>query len=821
MLQRTTGDPNAADAQWENVEVVKLYGGDLDGTPAGGSRWSAAFTGLPTLDFASDETYTYRVRELKPKLDGGYSLSDLDSILENLVGPGGIYYESGNDDSFDYTADYSAGDGIVTENGGTVTVTNSLLMRPSDGAISVRKVWYDENGHQTPPAGASVTVELQQRIGTGDWSMYRTVTLDEAPWTYTWEELPVQQSGQSVSYRVVEQSHKPEGYIHISTTPDYENASYTITNVAPTDFTVTKNWNDNDNTASRPASVTVALYRTTDQDQIGTAAGEPVPVDEIDDADQRTAVLDAGNDWKSTFADLPKYDANGALYHYYALELNGNTAVADQGYVTYGGQQYHVSYSPDGATVTNTPSAALTGAKIWRDSGDAYATRPGTDAFRLTLWRKTDTSAWSAVDLAAEGITFRWTVNGDSRWQYAFDNLPQYDPNGGAYTYKVTGPGLTGYQETSDPSDGTAANGNGPTFTNTLTGTVTITGTKSWQGAVGEEPQLTLSRSTDGTNWTGVPGAAPVWTGTDGTQWTYTYSGLPKYDGSGVRYTYRVTEASQDGYDVYYSDGTAANGSAAGLPTPVVDLYIRNVERGSLTVTKQVTGNRASSGQEFDFTVTFSLPAGFLTANDPPRISWLKSDGTTGHVTFGDDGAASVTFRLRHGQTVTFTDLPGGTAYTVTETDDHGYVLQSWEGSTGLIPAGGTAEAVFVNYRGGSDRPHDPPEDPDDPPKDPDDPPEDPDTEIPDDPTPGGDVPPDDPDTDIPDDPTPGGDVPPDDPDTEIPDEPTPGSNVPKLPQTGQLWWPVWLLAAAGAALVLIGALRTKRYHGKHLRKKT
>ena len=175
----------------------------------------------------------------------------------------------------------------------------------------------------TPPAGASVTVELQQRIGTGDWSVYRTVTLDGALWTYTWEDLPAQQNGQSVSYRVVEQSHKPEGYIHIGTTPDYENASYTITNVAPTDFIVTKNWNDNDNTASRPASVTVALYRTTDQDQIGTAAGEPVPVDEIDDAAQRTAVLSAGNEWTFTFEDLPKYDAAGALYHYYALELTG------------------------------------------------------------------------------------------------------------------------------------------------------------------------------------------------------------------------------------------------------------------------------------------------------------------------------------------------------------------------------------------------------------------------------------------------------------------------------------------------------------------
>ena len=37
---------------------------------------------------------------------------------------------------------------------------------------------------------------------------------------------------------------------------------------------------------------------------------------------------------------------------------------------------------------------------------------------------------------------------------------------------------------------------------------------------------------------------------------------------------------------------------------------------------------------------------------------------------------------------------------------------------------------------------------------------------------------------------------------------PTPGR---RLPQTGQLWWPVWLLCAAAVVLVLSGALVKKK----------
>ena len=43
----------------------------------------------------------------------------------------------GNDDSFDYTADYSTGDGIVTENGGTVTVTRCTVPWKAKGRTEV------------------------------------------------------------------------------------------------------------------------------------------------------------------------------------------------------------------------------------------------------------------------------------------------------------------------------------------------------------------------------------------------------------------------------------------------------------------------------------------------------------------------------------------------------------------------------------------------------------------------------------------------------------------------------------------------------------
>lgn len=118
--------------------------------------------------------------------------------------------------------------------------------------------------------------------------------------------------------------------------------SYTFTNSITTSYSVEKKWNP---TTATKHDVTVGLYRTTNQSQVGsTTGGTPVPEDELaPNGDKRTVTL-SGNTWTHTFTNLPKYDANGNLYYYYALELNGTTPIAQHGTITLGTTDYEVSY---------------------------------------------------------------------------------------------------------------------------------------------------------------------------------------------------------------------------------------------------------------------------------------------------------------------------------------------------------------------------------------------------------------------------------------------------------------------------------------------
>ena len=113
--------------------------------------------------------------------------------------------------------------------------------------------------------------------------------------------------------------------------------------------------------------------------------------------------------------------------------------------------------------------------------------------------------------------------------------------------------------------------------------------------------------------------------------------------------------------------------------------------------------------------------------------------------------------------------------------------------------------------------------------------PEEPGTDIPDGTTPETGVPgePEEPGTDIPDTTPPETGVPgePEEPGTDIPDSTPPETDVPgepdepgetgepSLPQTGQLWLPVGLLALAGAALTAAGVAGRTRRHGKRERR--
>ena len=845
VVQRTTDEPADETSEWENVAVVHLDGGDNDDSK------SETIKGLPVADFQNGgDAYTYRVRELKPNEGNtGYTLDNLNqmdkrgTLKDVLVNNNGIFAETGR---YDYTATYNppAGTANVSdpEKSATVTVTNELVVAPPEGGVQsvhVEKKWYNEDGTPQTPQNASVKLVLQQKVGQdGEWKDVDVdpIILSGEPWTGVWDELPTSSDGNPVYYRVEESEVEPTGYVLIDTTLSYsdngQTVTYTFTNVATTEFEVEKSWIG----ISNPnVEVKVGLYRTTTAENVGGTDGE-----KVFDANNNQLVAElTSSNLKHTFEDLPKYNEEGALYLYYALELDADgDPVADNGSIMYDDDSYHVDYdhsaddatsdTPQSTTITNTPSTSLSGTKTWKDNNDAYDTRPDEETFKanLELYRTTDedldeNNVWEGpLDLDEQGIGLTIADSDSDVWTYTFTNLPLYDDGENPYTYKVEEVVPNGYKVDSDGKGGVAADSDsddileGPNFTNTLTGEVSISGTKTWQGADYSNPILSLERRLAGTDddWKTVD-AEYAWGITSGSSWTYSFKGtFPLYDDAQQKYEYRVREDDVErDYDVYYDDDNRG---------------ITNVQRGSLRVSKEVTGRRGNHSYAFGFSVTFTLPTDFDTGlNGTPTINWTKSDGESGIGIF-ENGTAIVSFRLSDDETIMFTELPGNTTYTVTETDSNRHD-SSATGDVGMIPPGDMAQAEFNNYRGGGggDTP-----DPDEP-----------DPEIPDEPTPGEDIPPDEPDTpdkpdnpddpgtDIPDEPTPGEDVPPDEPGTDIPDEPTPGGDVPPddpntpdqpgkpgLPQTGQLWWPVLLLAAVGAVMSLVGLWNIKRYRGKH-----
>ena len=156
---------------------------------------------------------------------------------------------------------------------------------------------------------------------------------------------------------------------------------------------------------------------------------------------------------------------------------------------------------------------------------------------------------------------------------------------------------------------------------------------------------------------------------------TITINGIP--DGT----TYEVTETvpTADGYTV---DKTVEKGNITnGTTAEATFTNTRNV--GGLTVTKKTVGNGLDEPgvwKEFDITVTLEAPTGVDLVGTVNGVD-LPADGTI------TKGVWSKTFTLKANESVTFTGLPEGTAYTVSEED---YTAQGF--ITTITPQTGTIE---------------------------------------------------------------------------------------------------------------------------------
>lgn len=162
------------------------------------------------------------------------------------------------------------------------------------------------------------------------------------------------------------------------------------------------------------------------------------------------------------------------------------------------------------------------------------------------------------------------------------------------------------------------------------------------------------------------------------------------YDGTVYMVTVHVTLDTATGK--YVSSVAYSKLLDDGTPAPTTNnaaVFNNTTKTGSLTISKTVSGNAASTTKEFTFKVMLLQNA-----------NMLKGEVTYGNVKF-TNGVA--TFKLKHNESVTITGIPAGLNYAVTESDNNGYTVtvngQNTTMATGTIAAGETSTAAFKNTK--------------------------------------------------------------------------------------------------------------------------
>lgn len=172
-------------------------------------------------------------------------------------------------------------------------------------------------------------------------------------------------------------------------------------------------------------------------------------------------------------------------------------------------------------------------------------------------------------------------------------------------------------------------------------------------------------------------------------KYTYTFS---EVDGKTAGVTYRpdaiklvVTVIEQNGKVRVAAVHTEKEGEKSGN-------FENTYSAGTLKVTKTVTGNLGDKDKEFDFTVTFTKPEG---------KNW-DMDGIVLPIGATKVSDGKYSFKLKHGATAEFKNLPYGVSYVVEEADysSEDYRITEKTGDTGSINAAETT-AAFTNNKDG------------------------------------------------------------------------------------------------------------------------
>ena len=404
--------------------------------------------------------------------------------------------------------------GTIDKEAGTVavnvTVTNIYEIPETSAVISVKKI-VDGTGYNQDEAfeftlsaaeeGTPMPTETGNKVSikAGETGSFGSITYtDTGVYYYTVKETKGSTVGMSydeTEYLVtvvvsMNAERKLTASVYYNTVmtdiPEVEiDASVlVVTNTyRVTSVSGTKIWRVPEGT-DLPESITVILNRN----------DEPV-------ARKKVTVAD---DWSYEFTNLPMYDEDGVAYTY---------EVDEEPLAGY-------NKEVDGYDLINTKSEKIeiTGTKTWR-------VPEGTklpESITVILKRN-----GSPVDTKK--------VTADDDWSYEFTELPAYSEDGStAYTYTVDEEPVEGYITTVSETN----------LINTITGTTSVSGTKTWRAPEGTELPESITVIL---NRNGSPVARKKVTADD--DWSYEFTELPAYSEDGLTaYTYTVEEKPVEGY---------------------------------------------------------------------------------------------------------------------------------------------------------------------------------------------------------------------------------------------------------------------------------
>ena len=349
-------------------------------------NWTGSFTNLP--EFRNGIRINYVVKEAEIN---GYTM-----------------VKANEDGTF-------TGVDAVSAANGQVTVINYHELEKT--TVSARKVWAD-SGDQDDVRPASVTLHL---LANGEHTEKTAVLSEANNWAYTWTDLDKNADGQPIRYVVQEQTildDNGENAGYVASYARETDGTIVVTNTRETDKTsrtVQKIWDDQNNQDGlRTESVTVQLL----------ADGEVYT----------EAVLNAANNWKHTFDNIPvnKEGQQGEPISYSVQEIN-----VPDGYNAKPDTDTHTGT----LTITNTHEVLKTQvkvSKVWYDNNDQDGLRPET--VTLTLY------ADGEVYLVnGNPYTITLQANEEGKWEGEFTDLP-LNSHGTAVVYTVVEAPVDGYE---------------------------------------------------------------------------------------------------------------------------------------------------------------------------------------------------------------------------------------------------------------------------------------------------------------------------------------------------------------------------------------